>query len=82
MSLTSVRACPGFLGPAPSMVAVYAHAFSIISTVGMRAVHYLPLVKLLVGAWDARHLITVLLRSFISRTLIFDNRHYSYLLPC
>ena len=75
MSLTVVRACPGFLRPAPSMIAIYAHALCVISTVGMRAVQDLPLVKLLVGAWDARHLVTVLWRSFIGRSLSLDNRH-------
>ena len=82
MSLTVVRACPGFLRPAPSVVAIYAHALGVISTVSVWAVNNLPLVKLLIRAWDARHWVIVLLRSFISRTLSLDNRHSSCHLPC
>ena len=77
MSLTVVGACPGFLRSASSMVAIHAHALRIISTVGVRAVHNLSLVKLLVGARDAWYLITVLWRSFIGRSLSLDNRHSS-----
>ena len=55
MSLTGVRACPGSLRPTPSVVAIYAHALCVISAVSVWAINNLPLVKLLVGAWDARH---------------------------
>ena len=82
MSLTGVRACPGSLRPTPSVVAIYAHALCVISAVSVWAINNLPLVKLLVGAWDARHWVNVLLGSFISLTFSLYSRHSSCRLPC
>ena len=61
MGLARVRTQPRFLGAASAMVAIHAHALGVVASVLVRTEHDLPLAEL-VGPWNTRHLVTLVLR--------------------
>ena len=54
MHLASMSAFPGLLCTAVSMVAIDAHALSIVALVSMWTLNYLLFLRYLIAPWDSR----------------------------
>ena len=79
VGLARVRAQPRLLGAASAMVAIHTHALRVVASVLVRAEHDLPLAEL-VGSWNTRHMVTLVLRLLIELDNTFSSNIFFHLI--